>query len=90
MAGVGTWQWRSLLSRDWVCEGVFTIVEKAIKLCINLINTLHFHQASVGRLYSFCVCGNCNAGHPCLLNLSTMLQACHYLLAVYRLPMFWS
>ena len=59
----------------WVCEGGFTIVGKAIKVCIhslNLMNTLLFHQASVGRL-PFCVCGNCNAGHPCLLDLSTML-----------------
>ena len=44
----------------WVCEGGFNIVGKAIKVCIhclNLINTLLFHQASVGRLCSFCVCG---------------------------------
>ena len=44
----------------WVCEGGFIIVGQAIKVyihCLNLINTLLFHQASVGRLCSFCVCG---------------------------------
>ena len=60
MARVGTWQWKSLLIMGWVCEGGFTIVGQAIKVCIhclNLINTLLFHQASVGRLCSFFFCG---------------------------------